>query len=148
MFVILSIGIWLAISAIVLVLPMLGLGKFINLALLAHPGALVFAAFPLISRYVKATPESMPYGRAARMALIAMVILVPLSILATSLNTWAMVTGLHNAGILAEPPADPNYIIISVGSLFITALMTFIGLGFVFPAQVNVQRKRAAKAAR
>ncbi len=140
LFVTISVAIWLALSAAVWVLPQLGLGRFINLVLTAHPTLSLVAVFPVITIYMKSTKDPFPYLRGVKLALIALIILLPLSVLAESLAAFALISGAGIPDHLFD--GERNYIIFTYRGLLLTTFASILGLGFILPAQVKVRQKQ------
>ncbi|NYJ15466.1 hypothetical protein GGI64_006578 [Rhizobium leguminosarum] len=136
-FVSLSMAIWIFTSFIIAALPFIGFEKFINTALHLHPGDIIFAALPLAAIYVKGTTQPINTARGLKLAVIALIFLLPLSVLAESLKTWAVILSLHKVGYFSILPADPTLLVVSGRSLFVTAVVTLIGLTLIFPARVK-----------
>jgi uncharacterized membrane protein len=126
------------------ILPLIGWGKFINFALQFHPGDLALAVFPLIAIYTKSSDEPVTFAHGFKLAAIALVWLLPLSVLAQSVNSWGLMLTLHYAGYLQNLPEHPNYIILSAKSLILTAFATLIALGWIFPNQVKLKLRAKA----
>jgi chromate transport protein ChrA len=143
-FVTFGIAILLLTSLIIALLPLSGWGKFINFALQFHPGDLALAVFPLVAIYTKNSNEPMTFAHGLKLAAIALVLLLPLSVLAESVNSWGLMLALHYAGYLQDLPEHPNYIVLSAKSLILTALATLIALGWIFPSQVKLKLRAKA----
>lgn len=120
----------------------MGYPRSIVYPLQAHPVALVMAAFPLISIYVKKTDQPVTYRRALKLSVLALVFLLPLYVLSDSLNIYALVSALDAAD--AIPQGQRNYIIYTPRGIGLTIFGTLLGLGYVFPAQVKVRQRAVA----
>ncbi|MDB6181738.1 hypothetical protein [Paracoccus fistulariae] len=141
-FVGISVAIWLLLALAIFLLPTMGYPRSIVYPLQAHPVALVMAAFPLISIYVKKTDQPVTYRRALKLSVLALVFLLPLYVLSDSLNIYALVSALDAAD--AIPQGQRNYIIYTPRGIGLTIFGTLLGLGYVFPAQVKVRQRAVA----
>ncbi len=139
LFVIISAAIWAALSATVWILPQLGLGRFLNLVLQAHPTLNCLAVFPIIGIYMKRTKEPLSFLKGLKLALFALIVLLPLSVLAESLLTLALISGAGVPDDLFN--GNRNYIIVTYRSLLLTVFATLLGLGYLLPAQIRVRQK-------
>lgn len=130
-----SAAIWLLIALSIFLLPKVGYGAFVELALKAHPTVFIMAFLPLTLIYVRTADRPIPYRRALRLSVISLMFLLPLAVLSDSLNANALILTLGISDLIQE--GERNYIIFNPRSLFITVFGTLLAMGYIFPAQVK-----------
>ncbi len=140
-FVGIAVSLWLLIALAVFFLPKIGYGKFLELVFMTHPTIILFAAFPLISMYTKATDEPMPYKRALKISIMSLVFLLPLYVVSESINANTLFSTLGVSDLVQE--GERNYVVFTYRGIALTVFGALAGLGFLFPAQVRLRRKQA-----